>query len=125
MDELQAAVLGSKLSYLRGWNLERQRLAGYYQALKIPSIAKEPTNWHLYPIAVKDPDRVIQKLQGKGIPASRHYPYTLPEIHDDDAPGQAEARRIARGHITIPMGPGYTFDEAKLVAREAKKYVYT
>lgn len=106
MDELQAAVLLHKLEYLHDHNQARQTLAAIYQDAGVHSLAKNPTNWHLYPILVTDPDEFIGHMAREEVEVGRHYPYRLSSI----VPGtefelNGNSDRLAKHVVTLPIGP--------------------
>lgn len=116
MDEIQAAVLLAKLPYLGGWNSSRREMAAEYARSGIGSLAHPPTNWHLYPVATPNPSKVMEGFKSRGIQIGTHYPYTLAEVAhailtvDEE---HTNAYRISRGHVTLPMGPGYSQAEVQ------------
>ncbi len=95
LDEIQAAVLLTKLPHLRRWNEQRNQIAKWYaQGLKntpgitIPTVAAANTHvWHQYTIRVhaqQNPgdktlfrDQLIKELANRGIGSMCYYPVPL------------------------------------------------
>jgi len=88
LDELQAAILRTKLKYLDKWNEARRKNAAYYN--KRLSIweekgfiirPKEQKNtkhvYHLYTLRVKKRAPLMEFLKSRGIGTSFHYPISL------------------------------------------------
>jgi dTDP-4-amino-4,6-dideoxygalactose transaminase len=81
LDELQAAILNAKLSYLDSWNYRRREIARRYNqafvalGITCPLEAKERFHvYHLYVLRVAQRDRFQHLLQEKGISTIIHYP---------------------------------------------------
>jgi len=114
MDELQAAILLHKLPFLDEWNRSRIWMAERYREAGIASFTFSGGNVnHLYPVRVTNPTLVQQRMREAGVETGIHYPYTLPELFGGGERGNRypHAEAIAHGHITLPMGPGYSQDE--------------
>jgi dTDP-4-amino-4,6-dideoxygalactose transaminase len=110
MSEIQAAVLRAKLPYLGGWNAERRNIADKYIASGLPSIAKEKSSWHLFPVWVPNASETRIKMHRLNIDVGVHYPYTLPPHHGDKVLYR-NAESIAAQHMTLPIGPEFTEEE--------------
>ena len=116
LDELQAAILRTKLRYLDAWN-EGRRNAGecYISALeKRFSLPKTKVgcvpNYHLFVIQSDDRDSLQQHLRGHAIETLMHYPVP---IHRQTAFRDLPHRdcdlfvteRIAQRVLSLPMFP--------------------
>ena len=83
LDELQAAILATKLRHLDAWNRRRAQVAARYDAgfkriegVKSPRL--EPGHaWHLYVIRVAARDEVRRRLAELGVATGVHYPVPL------------------------------------------------
>lgn len=117
LDEIQAAVLGVKLTRLDAWNARRQEVsARYLEALAdcprlgLPRLAPEVTStWHLFVVDVPDRDRIQEALRQAGVETLIHYP-TPPHLSDayrsDRDWGSLPITEAAsRSHLSLPMGP--------------------
>jgi dTDP-3-amino-3,4,6-trideoxy-alpha-D-glucose transaminase len=119
MDEIQAAVLRVKLPSLDEWNAARALMARAYESLDVPSIARSPSHWHLYPVRCDEPEQVRQMLRERGVMTGRHYPHVMPEMPALFMPGNwPRAVDIARHHITLPMGPHLDAEDVAYVAEK-------
>lgn len=117
LDELQAAFLRVKLSYLDKWNARRRELAGQYaRALGRAGfwLPEEPGHakhaWHLYVVRTPDRKVVQQALADAGIKTMIHYPtppyrqgaYREMAIDADNYP---ITDRIHREVLSLPLHP--------------------
>jgi dTDP-4-amino-4,6-dideoxygalactose transaminase len=85
LDELQAAILSVKFSYLDQWNRKRAEHAEYYQEnlqklpLQLPQVdAGNHSIHHQYVILAEDRDRLKSYLTDQGIGTAVYYPLPLP-----------------------------------------------
>ena len=136
LDELQAAVLRVKLSYLDGWNLKRRELARLYCSL-LSELAGDKillqypeTNpghvYHLFVVRLLEPrlrERVTDRLNRSGIGWGIHYPRAVHEqpAYSLYAPGDAReslknSEAAARGVLSLPMFAELTSAEVAAVA---------
>jgi dTDP-4-amino-4,6-dideoxygalactose transaminase len=84
LDEIHAAVLVDKLTYLDNENERRRSIARHYQrslknpAIQLPALSTGEDNvWHLFPVVVKTAtlrDELQQHLAANGIQTQVHYP---------------------------------------------------
>jgi dTDP-4-amino-4,6-dideoxygalactose transaminase len=84
LDELQAAILRVKLKKLDGWNLQRIKLAGYYDkmilnenVIKLPRDDNLTNVYHLYIIRHPRRDKLMQYLAQNGVQTLIHYPIPI------------------------------------------------
>lgn len=82
LDSIQAAILNVKLKHLDVELVKREQIAQIYnQRLKnaiLPHVKKGFTSvWAQYSVRVENREKVIAKLQSKGIPTAIHYPLGL------------------------------------------------
>jgi dTDP-4-amino-4,6-dideoxygalactose transaminase len=117
LDELQAAILGLKLSYLESWNADRRRLAELYRlelkgsSLVLPPApaGSEPVH-HLFVVRHPERDALRLHLAARGIQSMVHYPRP-PHLHPAYAdlgyrPGDfPEAERASREVLSLPIWP--------------------
>jgi dTDP-4-amino-4,6-dideoxygalactose transaminase len=98
MDEMQAAILRTKLPHLDAWNARRREIAATYSAalagqpVECPRDFGESNVAHLYVIRSQARDQVRAALKARGIATDIHYP--VPDHLQ-------EAARGARG-TTLP-----------------------
>ena len=81
LDELQAAILLTKLKYLKTWNQKRRKIARKYvellKDLSIGIVKENPwgkSNYHLFVIKVSQRSKLMAFLKEKGIQTAIHYP---------------------------------------------------
>lgn len=120
LDEIQAAVLRTKLPLLPAWDARRREVAALYDArlgglaadgLELPRTrpGTQPS-WHLYSVLVPARDAVRDALARAGVETLVHYPappHLLPALrHLGHAPGSLPvSERIAQRTLSLPMGP--------------------
>ncbi|ABL00472.1 DegT/DnrJ/EryC1/StrS family aminotransferase [Pelobacter propionicus] len=133
MDGIQGAVLSVKLEYLASWNEKRRKNAALYndflhvhEGVILPVEMEYARHiYHIYAIRVQNRDRVLARLNEKGINCGIHYP--LP-IHLQDAYrsfGLAKGtfpvtEQVADQLLSLPMYPELTHEQIEYVARETK-----
>lgn len=128
LDEIQAAILRVKLSYLDKWNLERRRIAmTYIEKLKgvdlllpfVPDFV-EPV-WHLFVIRSPNRDRIQLELSNAGISTLIHYPIPphLQKAYEDMGLIKGIfpiTEKIANEVLSLPMWVGLTKNELHYIA---------
>lgn len=134
LDELQAAILRTKLLHLDAWNQARQRIALTYidglsdiHCLRVPSVPEwaEPA-WHLFVIRHPQRDALLQALEKQGVQCQIHYPVP---VHRTRAyrhtalPGTAQPQSEAwAGHcISLPLAPYLLGAEVSHVVRAVRE----
>jgi dTDP-4-amino-4,6-dideoxygalactose transaminase len=115
LDELQAAVLRVKLSYLEEWTRARQEIARYYienirnREVVKPLPEEDGDNvWHVFPILCEKRDELQKYLKEQGIETLINYP--IP-IHLQEAYGNLGyqkgefpiTERIADKELSLPI----------------------
>jgi dTDP-4-amino-4,6-dideoxygalactose transaminase len=122
LDELQAAILTKKLSFLELETARRRSLAHFYlthitnPAVALPSADGIATDvWHLFVIRHLERDRFRQYLKQNGIGTDVHYPIpphqqqAFPQWHDHSFP---ISERMHQTVVSLPLNPTLTDDEA-------------
>jgi dTDP-4-amino-4,6-dideoxygalactose transaminase len=118
LDELQAALLRTKLASLDEWNARRKGLAAQYMNtlgdvpdLALPFVPEwaDPV-WHLFVVQHPQRDAVQQHLADAGIGTLIHYPIPphLSDAYSDDEWRIGDfpvTERIAKEVLSLPMGP--------------------
>jgi len=127
LDEIQAAVLRTKLKYLDKWNDRRREIAKLYlEALSksefVLPVEEEYAKhvYHLYVVRTKMRDKVIAHLKTNDIPVLIHYP--LP-IHKQKAyldlgfnVTLPETEKASEEIMSIPMHPFLSDEEVLNIA---------
>src|SRR5690606_5762181 len=81
LDEIQAAVLSVKLSYLEAGNAVRRRIAGrYLREIALKELILPPADhpdddaWHLFVVRHPLREALVAHLESNGVQADVHYP---------------------------------------------------
>jgi dTDP-4-amino-4,6-dideoxygalactose transaminase len=121
MDEMQAAVLLTKLPRLEAWTAARQAVAARYgDAFRgtpvVPqAVAPEAASaWHLYTVRVAHRDAVRARLEARGVATGVYYPVPLhrqPCFAPYAPDACPTADRLAEDVLSIPCFPGLTSAE--------------
>jgi dTDP-4-amino-4,6-dideoxygalactose transaminase len=118
LDELQAALLRTKLATLDKWNARRKGLAARYMSTlgDVPNLAlpfvpewADPV-WHLFVVQHPRRDAVQQHLADAGIGTLIHYPIPphLSDAYSDDDWMTGDfpiTEQVAKEVLSLPMGP--------------------
>jgi len=135
LDEIQAAFLSVKLSYLDGWNAKRKEIAAFYSRslreiseVTLPHVPDWSGHvWHIYPILCSQRDALQAYLKDSGIDTLIHYPvpphlsdaYSSLNYSDGDFP---IAEAIALTELSLPIGPCMNIKDAEYVVRAIKNF---
>ncbi|AYA36213.1 DegT/DnrJ/EryC1/StrS family aminotransferase [Hymenobacter oligotrophus] len=135
LDELQAAVLRTKLPYLAAWTAQRQQIATWYhrhlagiEGLRLPHTAPGATHvYHLYVVHHPRRDALQQHLAQAGVGTLIHYP--VPP-HRQQAYAHTPAARLAlpvaeqlaQTCLSLPLWPGMTEDHVASVAAAVRSF---
>lgn len=131
LDEMQAAILRTKLPYLDEWNKKRKKLAGIYNELlegvsAIKPVEKEYAKhvYHLYVIRSKKRDKLQQYLLKKGVQTLVHYPIPIhlqkAYATNDKLPITEE---ICGEILSLPMNPWLKEGEVKEISNLVRTYL--
>lgn len=132
LDELQAAVLDIKLTYLDADNAKRREIAHFYKEnIKNPKIILPKTYdekacvWHCFVVRTKERDKFQAYLDENGIQTIIHYP-TPPHKQGAYSEWVSESYPVSEEiHATIislPISPVMSDDEAKKVVEVVNGY---
>ncbi|MGD0995608.1 MAG: DegT/DnrJ/EryC1/StrS family aminotransferase [Candidatus Bathyarchaeia archaeon] len=130
LDEMQAAILRTKLRYLDNWNEKRRKLAKLYSELLkntavVTPIEKEYAKhvYHLYVVRHKERDKLQQYLLNHGVQTLIHYPIPvhLQEAYkiNDKLP---VTERICSEILSLPMFPWLRESEVEYISENVKQY---
>ena len=118
LDEVQAAILRTKLTVLQEWNRRRSRVAANYgdglqnlEWLDLPHVPDwaDPV-WHVYVIRTPFREALQAHLAASGVATLVHYPVP-PHLQPAYAPLEIAvgafpiAERMAREVLSLPIGP--------------------
>jgi dTDP-3-amino-3,4,6-trideoxy-alpha-D-glucose transaminase len=133
LDGLQAAFLRTKLPYLDEWTRARRAIASAYAEQLDRGIEllvqtpDTPCTYHVFPIRVRDRERLRQALEREQISTRIHYPLALP-----DQPALRNvyrslpvpvARDWAARELSLPIFPGMTDREVEQVVRAVNRWI--
>jgi len=124
LDEVQAAVLATKLPYLDAWNERRRAVARRYTeaftglpGVAVPEVAPWAEHvWHQYVLRVSHRDAVRRRLERAGVMTLVHYPtanHLMPAYATENiapAGGLPGAELLAGQVLSLPIGPHLTDD---------------
>lgn len=133
LDEIQAAVLDTKLSHLDTENEIRRAIAKYYienitnHAIILPQLPEHGKEhvWHLFVIRTTDRDKLQQHLKDNGIQTLIHYPIpphkqaAYPQLNGLSLP---ITEQIHREVISLPISPVLTAEEIQKVVDTVNNY---
>lgn len=132
LDEVQAAVLRTKLPKLDAWNAQRRERAEIYRGLlhRVAVPAEQPWArhvWHLYVIRSPHRDALQKHLHERGVGTLIHYP--IP-VHLQPSyrylgyePGALpHTERLAGEILSLPLYPELTPEQTACVAEEVNRF---
>jgi dTDP-4-amino-4,6-dideoxygalactose transaminase len=117
LDEIQAAILLTKLPIVEKWNARRAEIAGLYNDafegfdLKVPSVGEENLHvYHQYTLQVSRRDELVMHLKGKRVATAIHYPYPLSQqpAYEKFAPLSGSlpvSERLTKQVVSLPIYP--------------------
>lgn len=116
MDEVQAAILRTKLHHLNAWNARRRKLAALYDSLltgvgdiEIPKVRSHATHiYHQYVIRTGRRDALLAHLQKHSIAALIHYPIPIhkqPCYREFRMISLPNAERACKEILSVPIHP--------------------
>jgi len=135
LDELQAAVLSTKLPFLDEWTRQRQQIAAWYDQyladvpeLTLPSTASGATHvYHLYVVRTPHRDALQAYLTVQGIGTLIHYPVP-PHLQNAystlgyEAGAFPIAEELANTCLSLPLWPGMTEQEVEYVSTAIRAF---
>lgn len=139
LDEIQAAILLTKLPRLDAWNVRRQEIAARYCAeiknplVRLTPVPENPKShvWHVFPVFCERRDELQKFLKDRGVETLIHYP--IPP-HKQEAFAGAVLRgelrhgalpiaeELARTELSIPMGPAMTEEQVAYVIEVVNQF---
>jgi dTDP-4-amino-4,6-dideoxygalactose transaminase len=133
LDELQAAILRTKLLYLDKWNRARREKGAYYNErlslleergyIRRPLETKDAKHvFHLYVLRTGKRNRLMNFLKSRGIGTSCHYPIALhqQEVYKDLGFSHLnfpKSESAARELISLPLYPELTKKEIDYIIK--------
>jgi dTDP-4-amino-4,6-dideoxygalactose transaminase len=135
MDELQAAILRTKLPHLDRWNERRSEIAAIYadalQGSEAKPLAVLPDRrhvFHLFVLRVSNRDEFQSQMEQRGVQTLIHYPRPIhrQEPYADLARaggGLARSEELADSIVSLPLFPELTDAEVSEVVEAARESV--
>ena len=115
LDELQAAFLREKLTYLDKMNDDRRRTAYRYlneiknNKIVLPRINQDTCPvWHIFAVRTRERDQLAEFLRKRGIETGIHYPIAIHKQEAYKISGLAKEKlpiceEISRTELSLPM----------------------
>ena len=131
LDEMQAAVLRVRLSWLPQWTAARRRLAGEYRRqlagapVAVPAEHDTGHVYHLFPVLSDERAALQGHLRSRGIETLIHYPIPIPRqpalepLHPAQCP---VADRVCAQVFSLPLHPGLSPGDIATVAAAVHDY---
>lgn len=133
LDEIQAAVLDTKLQYLDAENEMRRTIANYFiknisnPAITLPELPENGFShvWHVFIIRIAERERLQQYLKDNGIHTLIHYPIpahkqaAYPQLNGLSLP---ITEQIHREVLSLPISPVLTAEEIQAVVDAINNY---
>ncbi len=131
LDELQAAILSTKLRYLDRWNAQRNHIAKCYSEklagsrIQIPFSASDTESvFHLYVIRTNHRDIVKKMLEERHVQTLVHYPIPihLQKAYYDFVRYKelSVTEKVCNEILSLPIFPGLTEESVVAVAEAIK-----
>ena len=125
LPEIGAAIASIQLKKLPGFLRARRRnadrLTGLISGLdiRIPGERRRTrVNWYLYTIAAPGRDRILEKLNRRGIGATPYYPLPVHRTAPHGRPARLPVTDWASAHVlSLPVHPGVTAAGIESIAR--------
>jgi dTDP-3-amino-3,4,6-trideoxy-alpha-D-glucose transaminase len=114
LDELQAAVLRARLSWLPGWTETRRTLARTYRErldaapVKVPPECDPGHVYHLFPVMSGERAALQEHLRAHGVETLIHYPVPItrqPALSDQRPAECPVADRVCSEVFSLPLYP--------------------
>ena len=128
LDELQAAFLNVKLSFIDRWTKERQEVARLYDKalagcrdLILPQVHPDATHvYHLYVIRSQGRQVLQERLRSRGVGTLVHYPVPpyMQKAYSDLGHRKGEfpiADEMADTVLSLPLWPGMTMEAVSYI----------
>ena len=132
LDEMQAAVLNVKLSYIDEWNAKRYQLAEKYNQelegkYKVQKAEKGGRMvYHMYSLQNPRREEIIRKLTAEGVPSGVYYPVPmhLQKVFADLGYKEGDlpiVEKICDEVFAVPVFPELTDEEQERIIRILKE----
>ena len=126
LDEMQAAILRARLSFLPSWTDRRRALAREYRgalngshAITVPPELDAGHVYHLFPVLSTDRERLRAQLEAGGIETLVHYPVPItrqPALASEQPADCPIADRVCAELLSLPLYPALPAEAVSRVA---------
>jgi len=125
LDEIQAAILRARLTFLRGWTERRRALAAQYRQrlsdAPVSAVAERDAGhvYHLFVVRSSERDAFRSYLAARGVETLVHYPVAIPSqpalasARPDACPAAA---RACEEVVSLPLHPGMRDEDITEIA---------
>ncbi|MDO8675076.1 MAG: DegT/DnrJ/EryC1/StrS family aminotransferase [Candidatus Omnitrophota bacterium] len=133
LDTIQAVVLNAKLKHLDAWNALRAKIAARYAELLKPLKVVTPVTksdrthvFQTYAVRVPNRDKVVERMNAKGVSVLIHYPIPLhlQEAYAELGHVQGDfpvAEKVSSDIMSLPMFPHMTGEQVEAVVAALKE----
>jgi dTDP-3-amino-3,4,6-trideoxy-alpha-D-glucose transaminase len=131
LDEMQAAILRTRLPYLGGWTSRRRAIAAAYRAalegaaLAVPREFDAGHVYHLFPVLTPRREAFMTHMTARGVETLIHYPVPIPRqpaLASFNPAHCPVADRICAEVVSLPMYPGLRDTAVSAVAAAAASF---
>ena len=131
LDEMQAAILGARLPFLRGWTEARRTRAALYRrlldgaAVEVPAECDPGHVYHLFPVLSAERERLRARLHEQGIETLIHYPVPIPlqpAVRSEQPADCPVADRVCAQVVSLPLHPGMPDADVHTVAAAVRRF---
>ncbi len=135
LDEIQAAILLTKLKHLESWNQRRREIAAAYDDVvtkhanlrEAKLVASCISSRHLYVVRTSERDSFRQHLSERRIQTGVHYPYPLhqtPAYKDISTTSQSfpVSEAAAKEVVSLPISPFLSDSDLKRVVTAIQEW---
>ena len=115
LDEMQAAILRARLTFLPKWTEQRRTIARAYRhalgginGLTVPPEQDAGHVYHLFPVLSPARDAIRERLKEAGIETLVHYPVPIPRqpaLASEDPADCPVANRVCAEVFSLPLYP--------------------
>ena len=131
LDELQAAILRTRLTYLADWTARRRALAAQYRRALVGAHPVVPPEcdpghvYHLFPVLTPQRESLQSHLSARGIGTLVHYPISIPRQPAFAAFAGRPCPigdRVANEVVSLPLNPRMTDADVERVAAAVQEW---
>ncbi len=134
LDEIQAAILTTKLPHLPEWNARRQEIASLYRAgitnphIILPETRPGSTHvFHLFVIRTTHRQKLMEYLALHGIGCGIHYPYPIPEQSGyaylkNQSKNLGVTKQVSKEILSLPIFPELKNSEISYIIKTLNNF---